>query len=411
MMRLYTYFTPTHSFALSLYIPAGPLYDGAEMAGMSHLFEHAVFRNVNHLMGGALYRELDRHGLTLSGATYNELIQLSIQGSPKHFKTAVDILTKTLSPLVITPAELNAEKERVKREIREDTYRSSVDAMSQKAVWSGTGLAETITGTIGKISKVSVAKLSEFSKTLLTEENVFFYLTGSFNDADKSYLENELSKINLPSGKRRENIAEKPNRFFNREPDITVKRADYCKVKLAFDVDCRATRKPARDLVYDVLFQGDTSKIFLELSEKNGYVYSFDANLDEYKNLASLSLSFETSSADFAPALKAVWRIFKELCEGVKDDELSLAKVPYTENSEFILDDPEGLNWNRAWETHILGFEYTTLEDRKNAYSSVTPEEATETAKQIFRLSNLTVSAKHRNPETAVKIIKEVFST
>lgn len=410
-MRLYTYFTPTHSFALSLYIPAGPLYDGAEMAGMSHLFEHAVFRNVNHLMSGALYRELDRHGLTLSGATYNELIQLSIQGSPKHFKTAVDILIKTLSPLVITPAELNAEKERVKREIREDTYRSSVDAMSQKAVWSGTGLAETITGTIGKISKVSVAKLSEFSKTLLTEENVFFYLTGSFNDADKSYLENELSKINLPSGKRRENIAEKPNRFFNREPDITVKRADYCKVKLAFDVDCRATRKPARDLVYDVLFQGDTSKIFLELSEKNGYVYSFDANLDEYKNLASLSLSFETSSADFAPALKAVWRIFKELCEGVKDDELSLAKVPYTENSEFILDDPEGLNWNRAWETHILGFEYTTLEDRKNAYSSVTPEEATETAKQIFRLSNLTVSAKHRNPETAMKIIKEVFST
>ncbi|MBR6633733.1 MAG: insulinase family protein [Clostridia bacterium] len=408
-IRLYSLYTAVHSFTLSIYIPAGPLYDGVENAGMSHLFEHAVFRNVNHLMGGELYRELDRYGLTLSGATYNELVQISVQGSLSHFEKAVEILLLALSPLVITPAELNAEKERIKREIREDTYRSSVDAMSQKAVWQETGLAETITGTVGKISKVTVKRLSDFASTLLCRENVFFYLTGAFEEKHLAFLRDKMAGISLPSGEKRENVAQKPSGFFNRKPDITVKRANFCKVKLAFDVDCKKTKKPARDIVYDVLFQGDTSKIFLELSEKNGYVYSFDANLDEYRNLGSLSLAFETSATDFAPALRLVKEILDGVTERIEEDELSLAKVPYTENYDFILDDAEGLNWNKAWESHILGFEYNTLEDRRKAYSDVTLKEAIETAREIFKPSNLTISAKHRNPEVALKIIKDIF--
>lgn len=408
-IRLYSLYTAVHSFTLSIYIPAGPLYDGGENVGMSHLFEHAVFRNINHLMGGELYRELDRHGLTLSGATYNELVQISVQGSLKHFEKAVEILLLALSPLVITTAELNAEKERIKREIREDTYRSSVDAMSQKAVWQETGLAETITGSVGKISKVTVKRLSDFAEKLLCRENVFFYLTGAFEEKHLAFLHDKMAGISLPSGEKRENVAQKPSAFFNRKPDITVKRANFCKVKLAFDVDCEKTKKPARDIVYDILFQGDTSKIFLELSEKNGYVYSFDANLDEYRNLGSLSLAFETSTADFAPALRLVKDILNGVTQKIEEDELSLAKVPYTDNFDFILDDSEGLNWNKAWESHILGFEYTTLEDRKKAYSDVTADEAVETAREIFKLSNLTISAKHRNPEIAVKIIKDIF--
>lgn len=408
-IRLYSLYTPLHSFVLSVYLPAGPLYDGTEFVGMSHLLEHAVFRNINHIMGGTLYSELDKSGLSLSGATYNELVQISVQGSPKYFEKAVDILLLALSPLVITPAELSAEKERVKREIREDTYRSSVDAMSQKTVWEGTGLAETITGTVGAISKVTVNKLKTFAERVVCRNNVFLYLTGAFDEGQYGYLTNRLSQIDLPVGEERCNVAEKPIKFFNRAPDVTVKRDDYCKVKLAFDIDCTDRSKPVRDLVYDILFQGDTSKVFLELSEKNGYVYSFDANLDEYRNLGSLSLSFETSAADFEAALRCVWDIFKGMTVRVGEEELALAKVPYTENSEFILDDAEGLNWNKAWESHVLGYEYTDLEERRRAYSSVTAEEARSLAERIFKTSNLTVAAKHRNPDTAIKIIKDVF--
>ena len=180
-VRVYSFPTATHSFNLSLYIPAGPLFDDPSVAGISHFYEHAVFRNINKLMDYKLYSVLDSLGLTLSGATYNELIQFSVQGAPSHFIRGAEILLLALSPFVIKKAELDAERERVKREIREDTYLSSVDAMCQKLVWEGTPLAETITGTVGNISKISLSALSKHAESITGAENIFFYLTGAFD--------------------------------------------------------------------------------------------------------------------------------------------------------------------------------------------------------------------------------------
>lgn len=408
-VKVYSFPTATHSFNLSLYIPAGPLFDEPREAGISHFYEHAVFRNINKLMDYKLYSVLDSLGLTLSGATYNELIQFSVQGAPSHFRQGAEILLLALSPFVISKTELDAERERVKREIREDTYSSSVDAMCQKLVWEGTPLGETITGTVGRVSGFSLNKLRDHAEKITGGENIFFYLTGAIDDGDVEWLVEKVNKIPLPKSEKRENIAKLPPRFFHRSPDLSVKRADYCKVKFAYDVDTTLFPKPVRDLVYDILFQGDTSRVFLELSEKNGYIYSFDANLDEYKNIGSLTLSFETSPAHFLPALQALREIFDGITKDITDSELSLAKVPYLENYLFILDDTESLNWNKAWESHFLGFDYETLEARREAYEKVTVEDVLHCAREIFRPENLSVAVKHKNPDKARAVLQETF--
>ena len=52
-----------HGFSLSMYVKAGSMYEKAEDNGISHFIEHIVIRNINYLMGGELYRYLDRYGL------------------------------------------------------------------------------------------------------------------------------------------------------------------------------------------------------------------------------------------------------------------------------------------------------------------------------------------------------------
>jgi len=385
------------------------MYEKSIEAGYSHFFEHMVFRNVNRLMSGELYRELDKFGLTLSGTTYNEFIQLSICGSPKFFNKASEILTLALEEIVVTKEELSGERERVKREIREDTYSSTIDALSQKAVWCGTSLSETITGSVGNLSKITVNKLKKFSQTLMSRNNIFFYLTGAFCEDNVDFLTSLVDKKELPLSPKRQNLAPVPPLFFKRACEVKAKRDDVCKVKLAFDVDTEKVKKPVRDLIYDILFQGDTSQVFLELSEKNGYVYSYDANFEEYLNVGVLTLSFETSKADFSKALEVVKDIFISLRENEEEDRLALAKVPYTENYLFILDDAEALNFNKAVESHFLGFDYKTLEERRAFYEKVTGNDVKEGAKEIFKKENLTVSIKHKNPEFAIKEVKRIF--
>lgn len=369
------------------------MHEETDEEGYTHFFEHIVFRNISRLMSGELYRVLDRHGLTFSGTTYNELIHLSIQGSPKYFKVAADILSLALSPLAVSVTELDSEKERVKREIREDTYRSSVDELLQKAVWENTSLARPITGTVGGISKLTLKKLDSFSKKILTNENVFFYLTGAIGEDEENYLVSKAKEISLPSGKKRENVPEKPSDFFLRRGKVVFKKADFCKVKLAFDVDTEKIKKPLRDIIYDMLFGGDSSRIFLSLSEEKGYIYSFDANVEEYKNVGVFTLSFETSEKDFLPALRLALGV---ISTAAQRELFEFAKVPYTENYLFMLDDSESLCWNKAYESHFLGFNYATLDERREEYQKITFEDVARAAESIFKKDNLTVALKHR---------------
>ena len=96
----------THSFCLSLYIKAGALYESDEDNGITHFLEHILFRNINHLMEGNLYKEIDRLGLYFNGATYKEFMQLFIIGAPEHFTEAVQFLVKVFEPISLPAVEI-----------------------------------------------------------------------------------------------------------------------------------------------------------------------------------------------------------------------------------------------------------------------------------------------------------------
>ena len=83
-----------HSFCLSLYARAGSMFEGEEENGITHLFEHLVFRSVNRAMNGTLYRELDRMGLCLEGCTYKEFVRFTVSGAKEHFDDVLHDITE-----------------------------------------------------------------------------------------------------------------------------------------------------------------------------------------------------------------------------------------------------------------------------------------------------------------------------
>ena len=65
-----------HSFCLCLYVRAGSLFETKENNGISHFFEHIVFKNIHYQMGENLYQTLDRCGLDFNASTYEEFLLL-----------------------------------------------------------------------------------------------------------------------------------------------------------------------------------------------------------------------------------------------------------------------------------------------------------------------------------------------
>lgn len=390
-----------HSFCLCLYLRAGSMFETETENGVTHFIEHLVFRSIKRRMGGALYPTLDRLGLCFEGVTYREFVQFSITGAPAHFAEAAGILALALLPLSLSEEDLRTERARIKAEIREEGEKTTLDYFTDKLLYGDSPLSRPITGTAGRLSRMSRSYLCAQKERLFTAENLFFYVTGNVTDADMDALDGALRDITLPHGDRRENIAPIPDRFLKRDATVAVKPSDATVLRLSFDIDTPRYADAELALLYDLLFgDGEESLLHKALSEEKGMIYSFRGMMENYRNMGVMGVSYEITPSALAPSLSLLVGILHGIKKDI-GDALDYVRAPYTDNAAFLLDDAPTLNWSRAYESKILGLPYEGIADRAAAYAAVTPARILEMAKEIFRPECATLTVKGRKVDTA----------
>lgn len=399
-----------HSFSLSMYVKAGSMYETSEDNGISHFIEHIVIRNINHLMGGELYRYLDRYGLMFNACTYKEFVQFEITGAAKNFYKAADVFVKLFEEISLPASEIDIERNRIKAEIREDDDKDKLTYFANQTVWKGTSLAQTITGNSTGLNRMGKSVLKNAHRKIMVPDNLFVYVTGRAGDAEIAYLTEALEKYELKQGGlERNNAAALPEEFADRGCTVVTKQHKDSVVRFSFDLEDKGYPQAAYMLLYDILFDCENSKLHQALSEEAGFIYSFDSVLEEYSNIGVLSFQYEVQPVQLLESVEIVVRLLKELKKGITD-ELDYVRPTYIDNSELILDDPSDFNWMLAFESHILSKVPADIEKRKAGYESVTPEQLTKLAREIFRTSNLVVSLKGKKSIRTERKIKEIMA-
>ncbi len=390
-----------HSFSLSLYVRGGALYEDKESAGISHFIEHLVFRSINRYMDGALYKTLDRLGLSVEGVTYREFLQFSVTGAPAHFAEAAEILSYALLPLRLTPEDIRTERGRIKAEIREEGERTSLDFFTDGILYGDHPLARPITGTAGTVNRMTKAALEEERIKLFSKENIFFYLTGNLPANGIDALLSATASARPASAPARDNSIPLPEKYFKRNATVAVKGSDKTIVRLSFDIDTARYTDAELTLLYDILFgDGEESLFHQALSEKTGMIYGFRGYMDLYRNLGSIGVSYEIPPTGLLPSL----RLAIDAIGQVKTDAaaaLPYVRAAYVDNAAFLFDDAAALSFNRAYERYILRLPYPTVGDRAAAYAAVTGERLSAIAREIFRPENATLTLKGRRIDTA----------
>lgn len=398
-----------HSFCLCIYARGGVIYEDPKDNGISHFVEHIVFRNINMLMNGSLYDTLDDRGLTFTAATYKEFMQFCITGESSKLPLACDIITKLFEPLCpeLAKEEFELERDRIRAEIREYDEKASLDYLVKKSVWNGTSLSGMITGTLGSVSKITLSKCENERKKIFSSGNFFFYLTGNYDDGAISYLSDKISGYSFDICEARENVCPIPSDFGKRSSEVLTKDSGYYMIEMCFDMDTERFSKPLRALFYDMMFAGENCRFFRELSENLGYIYSYDAKIEEYRNVGNLSISFEVEHKRLCDSLEACVRLFN----GMKTDAsgLSRAKVFYTDNACLALDNAEELNWTMAYENYILDERMKSVDDRIMLYDGVTEQQIKELAQNVFVPENLVIGIKGRKKKIDTEKVCDIM--
>ena len=408
-ISIYAYKNPAlHSFHLSLFVRAGAMFEAPEESGITHFLEHVSIRNVNRVMNGELYRTLDRYGLEFNASSFAEMVQFYMSGAATNFPHAAKIFAKLLAPIALDKSEIDAERKRIKAEIRESDEKNSLLSFTNEITHKGTSLARSIVGTNPVIDKITKKRLEAYRRANVTAENIFIYVSGSFTDADLELLSEELSRYEIDEGTERENFAPVPENFGKRPLDVHIKNADFTMARFTFDIDTSRLAVPETDLLYDILLSGYASRFFIEMSEKRGLFYDINGALERYRNIGEIYFYYEVKEQKLYEALEITVEILKELKEKPLD-EACLMKAPYVDNAYNLFDDNREFNFTFAYDRHIMKLPYKSLEERIEAYKNVTPERIREVACQIFRPENLTLTLKGRKKKIDTDKIKKII--
>lgn len=387
--------TALHGFFISLFFKGGSMYEREEDMGITHFLEHVLVRNVNKLYGMKLYEILDRYGLEFNASTYAEMVQFYLSGATQNFKHAADAAASLLSPIALNKSEIDAERRRIKAEIRENDDKNSMSSFAMGEVFSGTTLKNSITGTNRSVDKITAKRLEGYRKKEFTRDNLFFLVTGNFTDSDLEYLSDVAGKYNLceSDGEKKENIAPVPQSFGNRGANVTVKNGDYTLVRFNFDIDMTKVSSPAVDLIYDNLFAGYNAPFFIKMSEERGLFYDISGSTERYRNIGTLYFSFEVREKDIYDAVKCSVEILRGFKENLLSPE-NCMKAGYTDNAGLLLDDARELNFTFAYDTEIMGLDFADIGQRRLAYEKITPEDIRFGAREIFTPENLVLTVK-----------------
>ena len=409
-IKLYGYQNPNiHGFYISLFLKGGSMYESMRDNGITHFLEHVLVRNVNKLYEGELYSELDRFGLEFNASTYSEMVQFYIFGRDKNFSHGADIISKLLSPIRLTKAEIDTERSRIKAEIRENDDKNSMSTLAMRAVNTDTALKNLITGTASGVSKITKLRLEAYRRSVFTKENVFLYVTGNFTHSDIESLSETVGKAELCEGEAHENFAPVPSDFGKRGAKIAVMNDDFTMLRFNFDLDMKSLTSPVLDLIYDNLFSGYNSPFFIKMSEERGIFYDISGSTERYRNIGTLHFSFEVKEREIYDAVDMSVDILNSFMKtALKEDECM--KAGYTVNSDMLLDDVRELNFTMAYDSHIIALGYPSLHERREAYERVTPEDIRRGACQIFTPQNLTLTIKgNKKKINAERIRKSLF--
>ena len=409
-IKIYTYKNPSlHGFHLSLFVRAGSMFETPEESGITHFLEHVAIRNVNKVMGEELYSKLDKYGLEFNASSFSEMVQFYMSGSSKNFMPAAEIFARLFSPIALEKREIDAERKRIKAEIRESDEKSSLSSFTNEIAHKGTSLERSIVGTNPAIDKITKRRLEEYRKKNFTAENVFVYVTGNFTDADIALLSAELSRYKLSLGFERENFAPVPENFGKRPCEVYVKNADFTMVRFTFDLDMTRLSVPETDLIYDILLSGYASKFFIEMSEVRGLFYDINGALERYRNIGELYFYYEIKEQNLEEALEITVEVLNSLKRELLSDG-ELMKAPYVDNAYNLFDDCREFNFTFAYDRHIMKLPYTSLNERIAAYKTVSPERIREAAREIFRPENLTLTLKGKKKKIDHIKIKNIIN-
>ena len=389
-MRLVTERMPwVRSVTLGIWVTAGSRDEHPRIAGASHFLEHLLFKGTKSRTAREIAEMFDVVGGDLNAFTAKEHTAFYARVLDGDLPMAVESLCDMLQHSLVRAADLDAERTVILEEINmhEDAPDELVHDKFMQNLWPGSPLGRPVLGTTQTISEMSREQVRRFWRRHYVAGN---FVVAAAGNLDHDQLEEMVSALmetdDTDEGERRgttivEGRVPAPaagahvHRRTTEQAHITVGTAGLSRTD---------PRRFAFGLVNDAIGGGMSSRLFQEIREKRGLVYSVYSYHSMFAQTGSYVVYAGTAPSRALEVTALITKELEDVAEkGITEEELERAKS-HLKGSMVLGQEETSSRMNRLGKSEIAHGEVISLDEVLERIDAVTAEDAREVAADVL---------------------------
>ena len=327
------------SVALGYWIEAGGVCENISNCGISHLLEHMAFKGTSTRSAKQIANEIESVGGYLNAYTSKEVTAYHAKLLKNDRYIAIDILSDILQNPTFSHDELERERGVILQEIyqTQDAPDDIIFDHFQNIAFGGQSMGYPILGSEEVVSKISADDLREYSSKYYNADNIIFAAVGNISHDE---LLDSATKYFLNF---KANITDKHNEKYNYIGGSYSDVRDLEQVHAIVGFNGIPNTDPnyyTMAIFSSILGGGMSSRLFQEIREKRGLVYSIYSFCSFYRNNGIFGVYSATTMEKLKELSDVLSVEILKMKENISEDEFNRTKAQFkasllmaTENS------------------------------------------------------------------------------
>ena len=387
--------TGVRSASLIFYYGVGSRYERPRIQGVSHFLEHMLFKGTEKRPDPMMVsQEIEGVGGMLNAATGRESTNYWCKVPSTHFPLAFEVLADILRNSVIDAAELDKERSVIIEEIRsvQDSPEDLVHDVIDEVVWGDQGIGRPIAGTEETVTNIDRDQMVDFWRNNYRPERLVVAAGGDITHEQVVELTGR-DFGDLPAtgpGDEFDLTVSDQNEARIRLVDRETEQAHLCLAMPALSYSTE--RRYVQGTIEAILSSGMSSRLFQEIREKRGLVYSVYGYFRPYADIGQAVIYAGTDLERVEETVGALVEELRKLRDdGVPAEELQRTKDLRKSRLLMGLEDSRSVaSWVGSQE--LTYGEIKTPEEVMVKIEEVTARQVQELANEIFQPEKLSLA-------------------
>ena len=313
------------SVSVGVWVGNGSCNESESENGISHYIEHMLFKGTKTRTARDITLEMDSVGGRLNAFTAREYTCFYTKTLDSHVPLAIEILSDMLYNSTLNEKDMNLERKVIYEEIDmcTDEPDELVHDLIMEAAYGKSGMGRSILGTKKSLSDIDRTQMKNYLSSHYTTKNTVIAISGNFDDSVFELLEKYFGLADMSNNKVEAFYSE-----YRSGKIIRHKECEQVQLVAGFrGIDILDERVYSLLVFNNIFGEGMSSRLFQNIREQRGLVYSIYAYHSSYKNTGMFNITAGMNPSNVFEVCELISQEINNIKKNkLTDDELERSK-------------------------------------------------------------------------------------